>query len=84
MDPNGVIDKLSSGESNVILSVVVVALAVVVIMLYRRNNELQDTMLDMARDNDKVQRDMLNQYHTAINSNTNTITEAIRRLEAMR
>lgn len=84
MEPSKAIERLSSGDSNMILAVIVVALAIVVVMLYRRNNELQDMMLEMTRDSDKVQRDMLNQYHTAINANTNTITEAIRRVEAMR
>ena len=84
MEPSKAIERLSSGDSNIILAVIVVALAIVVVTLYRRNNELQDMMLEMTRDSDKVQRDMLNQYHAAINANTNTITEAIRRVEAMR
>jgi len=84
MEPNSTIEKLSSGDSNTILAVIVVALAVVIVMLYRRNNELQDKMLEMTRESDNVQRQMLNQYHAAINANTNIVTEAIRRLEAMR
>lgn len=84
MEPNSTIEKLSSGDSNTILAVIVVALAVVIVMLYRRNNELQDKMLEMTRESDNVQRQMLSQYHTAINANTNIVTEAIRRLEAMR
>lgn len=84
MNPESAIDRLASGGPTEILAVIVGALAIIAIILYRRNNELQDKMLEQANERSRVQSEMISQYHTAIHASAQTVTEAIRRLEALR
>lgn len=65
-------------------AVVIFGLALAVVTLYRRNNQLQDKMLEMAMTMGKENRDLLAVTNTTVSASTQTITEAIRRMEASR
>lgn len=59
----------------------IIALSAVVVVLYRRNNELQDKLLDIALTMGKENRELLSVTNATISASTQTITEAIRRME---
>ena len=65
-------------------AVVNLALGCAVIALYRRNNALQDKMLDMALTMGRENRDLLTVTNATVSASTQTITEAVRRMEDRR
>ena len=65
-------------------AVVILALAYAVVTLYRRNNQLQDKMLDMAMTMGRENRDLMNVTNATVSASTTAITEMIRRMEDRR
>lgn len=83
MDPTflpGLIKEIGGG----LAAVVIIGLGCAVVVLYRRNNQLQDKMLEMAMTMGRENRDLLSVTNATVSASTQTITEAIRRMEASR
>ena len=83
MDPAmipGLIKEIGGG----LAAIVIIGLSNAVTTLYRRNNQLQDKMLDMALTMGRENRDLLAATNATVSASTQTITEAIRRMEASR
>lgn len=83
MDP-ALIPTVVSEIGGGLAAVVIVGLSLAVVTLYRRNNQLQDKMLDMALTMSKENRDLLAVTNATVSASTQTITEAIRRMEGSR
>ena len=65
-------------------AIVILGLAYAVVTLYRRNNQLQDKMLDMAMTMGRENRDLMNVTNATVSASTTAITEMIRRMEDRR
>lgn len=65
-------------------AVVILALGYAVVTLYRRNNQLQDKMLDMAVTMGRENRDLMTVTNATVSASTTAITEMIRRMEDRR
>ena len=76
-----VIDRLASGEAITILAVIVVVEFIVLAVLYRRNNQLQDKLLDMATTMGKENSDLVTQNNTALGANAEIMRQAVRMME---
>ena len=74
------IERLGGG----LAAIVIIGLAYAVATLYRRNNQLQDKMLEMAMTLGKENRDLLAVTNATVSASTQAITEMIRRMEASR
>lgn len=76
MDPTAVIQEIGGG----LAAVVIVAQAIANVVQYRRNNQLQDKLLDLTHAMGKENRDLLAQTNLAISANAETMREAVREL----
>lgn len=83
MDPAiipGIIKEIGGG----LAAIVILGLSYGVVTLYRRNNQLQDKMLDMAMTMGRENRDLMNVTNATVSASTTAITEMIRRMEDRR
>ena len=83
MDPAmipGIIKEIGGG----LAAIVILGLAYAVVTLYRRNNQLQDKMLDMALAMGRENRDLMTVTNATVSASTQAITEMIRRMEDRR
>ena len=83
MDPAmipGLIKEIGGG----LAAIVILGLAYAVVTLYRRNNQLQDKMLDMAMTMGRENRDLMTVTNATVSASTTAITEMIRRMEDRR
>lgn len=83
MDPAmipGLIKEIGGG----LAAIVILALTYAVVTLYRRNNQLQDKMLDMAMTMGRETRDLMTVTNATVSASTTAITEMIRRMEDRR
>ena len=83
MDPAmipGIIKEIGGG----LAAIVILALTYAVVTLYRRNNQLQDKMLDMAMTMGRENRDLMTVTNATVSASTTAITEMIRRMEDCR
>lgn len=83
MDPAmipGIIKEIGGG----LAAIVILGLSYAVVTLYRRNNQLQDKMLDMAMTMGRENRDLMNVTNATVSASTTAITEMIRRMEDRR
>lgn len=69
MDPNTIISEIGGG----LAAVVIVALAIANIIQYRRNNALQDLLLNTVLTLGKENRDLATASNAAISANTEAI-----------
>lgn len=76
MDPMSVVEQIGGG----LQAVVIVGQAIANIVQYRRNNQLQDKLLDLTQTMGKENRDLLSQTNLAISANAETMREAVREL----
>ncbi len=83
MDP-AMIPSLIEQIGGGLAAVVIVGLGVAVVTLYRRNNQLQDKMLDMALTMGRENRDLMTVTNATVSASTQAITEMIRRMEDRR
>lgn len=61
-------------------AVVIVGQAIADIVQYRRNNQLQDKLLDLTQTMGRENRDLLSQTNLSISANAETMREAVREL----
>lgn len=83
MDPvmiPSIIKEIGGG----LAAIVILGLSYAVVTLYRRNNQLQDKMLDMAMTMGRENRDLMNVTNATVSASTTAITEMIRRMEDRR
>ena len=83
MDPAmipGLIKEIGGG----LAAIVIIGLSYAVTTLYRRNNQLQDKMLDMAMTMGRENRDLMTVTNATVSASTTAITEMIRRMEDRR
>lgn len=78
MDPGQIISEIGGG----LAAVVIVALAIANIIQYRRNNALQDLLLNTVLTMGKENRDLLAATNATIAANTEAIKQVM--LEARR
>lgn len=84
MDPTDTIERLASGEAEMILATVIVALCGAVVVLYRQNNKLQDKMLSMVETMGRENRELLSETNTTTHASTEIMRRAVMQLEARR
>lgn len=75
MNPDGAMDRLSSGDALSILSVVVVALAMAVVWLGRRNQTIQENRLDDLREANRQNAELVRETNKALDA----LTDSLRR-----
>ena len=83
MDP-AMIPSLIKEIGGGLAAIVIIGLAYAVTTLYRRNNQLQDKMLDMALAMGRENRDLMTVTNATVSASTQAITEMIRRMEDRR
>lgn len=77
MDPVEIVREIGGG----LAAVVIVAQGIAIGILYRRNNQQQDKMLDMALSLGKENSDLVTQNITALGASAEISRQAVRVME---
>lgn len=78
MDPTDAISALSSGDAVSILAVISVAAAIANVIQYRRNNALQDKLLDMTITMSKENQSLAKETNEVLSRLTEVVRESRR------
>ncbi|MFC3169203.1 hypothetical protein [Paracoccus fontiphilus] len=77
MDPAQIIQEIGGG----LAAVCIVVQACAIVALYRRNNQLQDKLLDMTQAMGKENSDLVTDNNTALGANAEIMRQVVRVLE---
>lgn len=80
MDPTQIIQEIGGG----LAAVAIVAQAFAIVVLYRRNNQLQDKLLEMTQAMGRENSDLVTQNNTALGANAEIMRQAVRVMESFK